>query len=400
MSGERFVPDYRLWIDDEVVPNDMRASIISVRQTSGLDGADRVEFTLANEGLRWLDHGLIAVNKPVKLELGYVGEQLTQVFVGEVVAIDASFPGGGMPVVTIAAQDRRHRLTQGTKVRWFAIPIPSIGNFPIPDPITASLVSLENGLIPVIDPVGAAIAVLLGGVEAVVSIADPGAAQKFVRKQANESDYDFLSRIAKENGWEVQMEHGGDLGGRMLRFTSPLDNLDADVALSYGRSLLEFSPRISIVGQIFSISAYIWVPEIKMVFVVNLGWDWDRQSLTLAVYPGAIPVGQTASNHLIQEPLSVVSAPRKIIGELIPRLNKRLTASGATLGDPRIQAGRVLRIEGVGVQFGGLYRVTSATHTIDQSGFRTQFETRKEIWFGSIPSHEQGASPVFVPFAA
>jgi uncharacterized protein len=60
----------------------------------------------------------------------------------------------------------------------------------------------------------------------------------------------------------------------------------------------------------------------------------------------------------------------------------------------------VLRVEGLGVQFGGLYRVTSATHTIDQSGYRTQFETRKEIWFGSIPGHEQGAAPVLVPFAA
>jgi len=60
----------------------------------------------------------------------------------------------------------------------------------------------------------------------------------------------------------------------------------------------------------------------------------------------------------------------------------------------------VLRIEGVGEQFGGLYRVTSATHTIDQSGYRTQFETRKEIWFGSIPASEQGAVRVNVPFAA
>jgi hypothetical protein len=332
MSAERFVPDFRLWLADEVVPSTLRASIISVSQTSGLEGADRVEIVLANEGLRWLDHPLLAVYVPVKLELGYAGDTLEQVFVGEVVAVEAGFPSGGMPTVTLAAQDRRHRLTQGTKVRWFAIPIPTIGNFPIPDPITASLVSLENGLIPVIDPVGAAIAILLGGIEAVVSIADPGAAQKFVRKQTDESDFDFITRIAKENGWEVQMEHGGDLGGRMLRFTSPLDHLDADVTLSYGRTLLDFSPRITIVGQIFAISAYIWVPEIKMVFVVTIGWDWDRQSLTLSVYPGAIPIGQEASMHLIQEPLSVVSAPRKIIGELIPRLNKRLTATGATLG--------------------------------------------------------------------
>ncbi len=398
--NHRYAPEYRLWIDGEVVPSTLRASIMSINHTSGLEGADRVELVLANEGLRWLDSDLLKVDKALKLEIGYAGEELAQVFVGEIVTLGANFPGGSMPTVTVAAQDRRHRLAQGTKVRWFAIPIPSIGNFAVPDPITAAAVTAENGMIPVIDPVGAAIAVLLGGVEAVVAIADPGSAQKFIRKQANESDYDFLTKIAHENGWEIQVEHGGEMGGRLLRFTSPLDHLDPDVVLGYGQSLLEFSPRISVVGQIFAISGYVWVPQAKMVFVVTLGWDWDRMSLTLSVYPGMVPIGADASNHLIQEPLTAVSAPRKILAEIVPRLNKRLTSTGSTLGDPRIQAGKVVRIQGVGEQYGGLYRITSATHTLDQAGFRTQFEARKEIWFGSIPASEQGAVRVNVPFAA
>jgi hypothetical protein len=378
----------------------LRAAITSVSHTSGLEGADRVEITLANDGLRWLDHGILKMDRSLKLEMGYADEPLTQVFVGEIVALEASFPGGAAPTFTVVAQDKRHRLGRGTKVRWFAIPIPTVGNIPIPDPLTAMAVSLENTLIPVIDPVGAAIAVLLGGVDAVVAVTDTNAMQKFVRKQANESDYDFLEKIARENGWEMLVEHGGELGGHLLRFTSPLDHLQPDVIVAWGRSLLEFQPRISTVGQIFSISASVWIPQIKMVFVVSLGWDWDRMSLTLSVYPGAVPLGTRPSNHLVQEPLTAASAPRKILAELIPRLNKRLTATGSTAGDPRIQAGRVLRVEGVGEQFGGLYRITAATNTLDGSGFRTQFEARKEIWFGSIPLEEQGAVPIRLPFAA
>jgi hypothetical protein len=79
------------------------------------------------------------------------------------------------------------------------------------------------------------------------------------------------------------------------------------------------------------------------------------------------------------------------MGKLIPSLNNRLTATGSTVGDPRIIAGTVIRIESVGEQFGGLYRVTKATHTIDSSGYQTSFDARKEIWFGSIPLIEQGA---------
>ena len=56
----------------------------------------------------------------------------------------------------------------------------------------------------------------------------------------------------------------------------------------------------------------------------------------------------------------------------------------------------MLRLEGVGQEFGGLYRITSATHTLDGSGFRTGFEVRKEIWFGSIPLPQQGATRITV----
>jgi hypothetical protein len=86
------------------------------------------------------------------------------------------------------------------------------------------------------------------------------------------------------------------------------------------------------------------------------------------------------------------------VSELIPRLNKRLTASGSVLGEPALRAGNVIRIEGTGEEFGGLYRATSVTHTIDEGGFRTSFAARKDIWFGSIPAADQGAVPVRLYF--
>jgi len=78
----------------------------------------------------------------------------------------------------------------------------------------------------------------------------------------------------------------------------------------------------------------------------------------------------------------------------VPKLSRRLTGSGSTLGDPRIVPGAVLRLEGLGVQFSGLWRVTSATHTLDTGGYRTSFEVRKDIWFGQIPLPAQGAVPI------
>jgi len=67
------------------------------------------------------------------------------------------------------------------------------------------------------------------------------------------------------------------------------------------------------------------------------------------------------------------------VRELRRRLNARLTATANMIGDPRIAAGAVVRIEGIGPDFSGDYRVRSATHTIDGGGYRTSCQLYKEI---------------------
>lgn len=398
LADLQFAPDFRLEIGGAPIPSELRSAVISISVQTGLEGADRVDLTFANDALRWLDDPLFALDTDVVVGLGYAPAQPQQVFVGQVVAVAPVFPSGGYPTLKVTAQDARFRMQQAKKLRWFAIPVPTVGNFPIPDLLTAPLVTLENLLVPVIDPVGAAISVILGGAEVIGSISEPGGAQKFIRKQASESDYDFLARVARENGWDMFIEHDGPAGGHLLRFQSPLDHLETDVALAWGRSLLEFAPRITTVGQIFSVSAFVWISEIKMTFTVTLGWDWDRMSLTLLIYPAGFVLQPGPTDFVIKDPVTPLTAPRRIVGELLPKLNTRLTGTGATIGNPAIRAGTVLRLDGLGVQFGGLYRVTSATHRLDGSGYRTEFEVRKEVWFGSIPAPAQGATPLRASF--
>lgn len=394
----RYAPEFRVAINGDPIPAALRASISSVNYQTALEGADRVELSLVNENLRWLDHPLLALDNELTLSIGYVPDPLAQVFVGRIVSATASFPSSGTPILSMAAQDRLQRLEEGMKARWFAVPVPLVGNLTIPDTTVAQIVSAENGLIPIIDPVGAALAVLLGGAEIIAALGDPDAMQRIIRKQTAESDFDFLMRIARENGWEMFIEHEGTLGGHLLRFQSPLDRLEPEVTLRYGQSLIDYSPRISEVGQILCVTACVWVPAIKTLFRVTVSWDWDEMELELDVRPAVTPlvpgIVEGPCTHFIEEALTPVSAPRRIVRELIPKLNQRLTGTGSTIGDPRIRAGTVLRLEGLGIQFGGLYRVTAATHTVDSSGYQTRFEVRKEIWFGSIPLPEQGAVPL------
>ena len=399
-AAPRYAPECRVTIDGAPVPAALRASITAVSLQAGLEGVDRVELTLANEGLRWLDHHILTLDRVLTLFLGYAPGPLTQMFVGEIVGHQAAFPSSGTPTLTVVAQDRRHQMQRGNQTRWFAIPVPTYGNQPIPDPVVAAAVTAEHLMVPIIDPVGAALAVLLGGVSAVAAMGDPDATQKIIRKQDGQSDYEFLSQIALENGWELLVDHTGPLGGSQLRFTSALDHLVPDVTLTYGRDLVEFTPRLSTVGQIAGVTATIWQPDVKMEFTVSVGWNWDRQSLDISITPGVGGAAGAGSSEptftLVDKPVTRADAARTIVATLLPRLNRRLTGSASVIGDPRIRPGSVVSVQGVGERFGGLYRVTSVTHTMDGGGWRTAFEVRKDIWFGSIPLPEQGAVPIRV----
>ena len=382
-----YKPEYRSKINGGNLPAALSSSITSVSYTDGIEGADRVEIGLANPDLRWLDHALLQSDNELLLEIGYAPEPLKELFVCEISGVNASFPSGGMPTLTIVAHDFLQRLTTGSKDRAFALDLPCIGQFPLPDPVVAMLVSGTNLLIPLVDPVGAAVSFLTLLIAYAI---DPLDAKKGIRIQRNQSDFDFLSGIAKENGWEMFIDHELEPRGYVLRFNFLMQDYTPSVSLAYGRSLMDFSPRLSTVGQVASVSTRIWIPSINLELVVVLGWDFDRAAFDLQIYPGLGSLEEIASPLTSQSVLKVEAsspalAPKKILSELLPRLNNRLTGSGSTIGNPQIKAGRVIDLQGLGEQFSGLYRVTSATHTIDSGGYKTSFDCRKEVWFGSFP---------------
>lgn len=383
----RYAPTFQVRINGDKLPPAMRASVTSINYQDGIEGADRVEVTLANDSLRWLDHPLLQMDNSFSLSIGYAPDPLEEVFVGEITGVNASFPNGGMPTLTVVAHDFLQRLTTGSKDRAFALSLPCIGKFPLPDPAVVALVSAVDLLIPAIDPAGAALSFLT---LLIAYALDPLEAKRGIRMQQGQSDFDFLSMLAKENGWEMYIDHTMEPRGFVLRFQFLIQDYSPSVTLKWGVSLNEFTPRLSTVGQVAGISTRIWVPSIKMEFVIILSWDFDRAAFDLVVFPGLGSLeellGSTKAQSVLKiEAIGPATAPKKILSELLPRLNNRLTCSGSTIGDPRIKASRVINFEGLGEQFSGLYRVTSATHSLDSGGYRTQFEARKEVWFGSIP---------------
>jgi uncharacterized protein len=387
-----YAPDYRIEIDGRPIPAELRGCVSRISHTDGIRGADRVEVSVANDGLRWLDHPLLQVDRPFTLSLGYAPDPLERVFVGEITGVTAAFPNGGMPTLTVVAHDFLQRLTIGSKDRGFMLNLPSIGHFPLPDALVTSMVAAGHLLVPLNDPVGAALSFFTLLLAYSVS---PLEAKKGVRLQSG-SDFDFLTGIARENGWEMYIDHSAEPQGSVLRFQFLVQDYEPAAVLTWGRSLSEFTPRLTTVGQVAGVTTRVWLPSVKAEVVVVLGWDYDRAGFDLRIYPGlgglegVLGPAKARALHTV-EAVGPATVPKKLLGELLPRLNNRLTAAGGTVGDLAVKAGRVIDLRGVGDRFGGLYRVTSATHSLDGGGFRTSFEARKEVWFDAT------ATPSGVP---
>jgi hypothetical protein len=127
--------------------------------------------------------------------------------------------------------------------------------------------------------------------------------------------------------------------------------------------------------------------EIRIDLILSVFWDFDRESIGVNVLPAQAAVIAPAVSEPVEESrhktirnaIDVANSVVGLIHELRQKINNRLTGSGTAVGDPRIRAGAVIRLEGLGVDFSDVYRVTKATHTLDSSGYRTSFEVQREI---------------------
>ncbi len=162
----------------------------------------------------------------------------------------------------------------------------------------------------------------------------------------------------------MYIDHTLEPRGYMLRFQFLIQDYTPTVNLKWGESLLDFTPRITTVGQVVGVTTRIWLSSIKMVIVVLLTWDYDRAAFDLRIslgagrQPGGPRRWQRAGAALEDQRDRPRNRAEGNPCTLLPKLNNRLTGSGSTLGNPEIRAGRVISFDGLGEQFSGLYRVT------------------------------------------
>jgi uncharacterized protein len=389
-----YAPAFSLKINGEDLPAAVTGTISGVRYQDGVNAADRVEVSFANPNLTWLQRhikglgfrpptgvdvgpvhvadaapaGTFDIDNQLRLAIGYAPGPLEEVFKGDVTGVQVTFPNGGMPGLTMVAHDYLQRLSRGTASRGFG---------PLQDALVAVILGAENLLIPEIDPALLAAGAALTAVNLIFN----GTGTKQGSPGHGESDLQLLEKIAAK--YEANFWVEGDV----LYLARFLKEYEPRLTLTWGQSLLDFSPKVSTVGQVAAVSMRFNLRVIPLDFLVTVFWDFDREAIGISIVPGAAakagPIVSGPSLTIIDRPISspadIAASALEIYSELRKKLNARLTGSGSAVGDPRLRAGAMIRLAGLGPDFSGDYRVSSATHSLDSGGYKTEFQVFKEI---------------------
>jgi phage baseplate assembly protein V len=281
--------------------------------------------------------------KTLELHMGY-GDDLAPMMLGEITALEPSFPQSGAPTLTVRAYDRSHRLRHDVPDR----PAFRFMN----DSLIATQIALESGLVPVVDP----------------SPFPPHAALP-----RTAPDMAILKERAADNAFEVFVWWD------RLYFRFPRPQLQA-VALEWGRTLSSFAPRFSHAGMagIQVVRGYNEDLALQIVGVLTTA-ALDLDDLLERVGEAGVATlaalgRRVVARHSISSPLDAAALARAMLQDILDGLYE---ASGSCIGMPELRAGTTVEVTGVGKRFSGRYRLTKVSHTLDHEGYRTEFEVNQ-----------------------
>jgi phage protein D/phage baseplate assembly protein gpV len=338
VTAPSFAPRFEVRVSGVTLAADLAGHILSLVVETDLDLAGSFSVTLRNSDNSLLDSALLDLGKTVEIHLGY-GNDLTPAFLGEITAIEPSFPPDGPPTIRLSGYDKSYKMRR-------AQPEPTEYAF-MNDSVIAARIAAENGLIPVVDPT-------------------PGLPEKVIQV---ENDMAFLKSRAQQYFFDVYVEWD------RLHFQFPRPRLAAHV-LEWGKNLASLSPRISAAGMAGLQVIRGYNQELaQTILVTALAADFDVDDLVERLGSSAIDLLSSLARkgirkRTIENPLDAAVLAKSLLADLLEGMYE---GSGSCVGIPDLTAGRYVAIQGVGRRFSGTYRVRKVTHRIDGNGFTTDF---------------------------
>jgi uncharacterized protein involved in type VI secretion and phage assembly len=344
---EKHVSLYSIDVDGTELDDQISRRVREVKVLNYLRLPDMVSlvagFPAAEPGQEQpIDSHPFEIGKPLEVKLG-AREDLTTttLFKGQIVSLEVGFGAGGVELL-VRGFDRSHVLIRSRKVRTFQNQTSS--------DIVEKIVN-EVGFKARCDASG-----------------DP---HDFMQ-QDNETDWDFIWRLAERVGFEFVVED------TIAHFRK--QKADDPVELEWPETLRSFTPRVTAVQQVEEVTLAAHDPKTKQAIAVTA--SSPEQIAQIGVDRGSVAKAfDGARVHIATEPVKSQAEGQALAQALLDKLaNGYIAAEGVSDGNPKIKAGAAIKVTGVGQKFSGIYRVAAATHVL-RGG--STYETR----FANSPAH-------------
>ena len=388
--GESYAPDFAVLVEGKQLDARTRGDVVSIQVNMDLEKMTTFDLTFSNwdeEQLRFKyseeaqDGAKLALGGRIAIRLGYADKLIT-VAVGTITNLNPRFPESGPPTIAVGGTDDLQKL-RNRKLR----PDESPHYRQLADWQIAQQVAARHGL--------------------AVEVTREGPVWDHV-VQKGQSDAQFLAERARRIDFDCYIATDVRTDRQTLHFERPRDGRTAQDyqgeqgvhELAYGPglfaetqrigqprplvpSLIEFTPTLTLAKQVSAVTVRGWNPATKEPIAFTAT---ERQ-----LPPGRGESGpQAAGRALAGREEVVVDAPvaseeearRLATALLTERSYAFLTGSGRIAGLPGLRPGHVLDVHGLGRRFSGEYYVTRVVHTLNTSGFFTEFGARR-VYDGS-----------------
>lgn len=346
---DTLAPEFKFRINGSPLPNEAMADMIAVTVLDDVDAMSMFTMTLTGwDGVemkpKWIDDNLFREGNPVEIEMGY-RDQTQVIFSGEITGLEPEFMEAKPPRLTVRGYDRRHRLMRQRKTRSFTN---------VRDSDIASQLAGGAGLTPEVEDSKVMLPYVL---------------------QHNQTDLEFLLSRAARIHFEVTV-NGGKLIFRKRKIK------DSEVlTLRREIELLEFRPRMTTLNQVQEFIVRGWNPKEKKEIVARAAAG-DEPKVMGGTASGPANVGrvfgQTGSTSVAMPVQSQEDADQIAKQRFSEMALAHVRGDGVCIGDPRIRAGTVVKIEGLGKRFSGPYYLTWAEHRYSPGkGYRTAFGAKR-----------------------
>ncbi len=369
-----YVPEFEIAIDNygsSKLKEDLRNSTFSVTINEQIGGNPaQFSITLADYSDRsrqnffWLekffsdDSPIFDIDKKINIKMGYVGN-LKKIITGNINSISTSGFSNDMSTLTLTGYDSSHKYLTDR----------SIGN---EEGSSKQNITIER------NDTYSSIAGKIADISGLKKEIDPTKLYNPVILRKSVTYIDFLSYLATRVGYEFFISRG------TLFFVDPRKERYKDgntLILKRTENLMEFSPSIDTANIIPSVEIRGNLPDSRKVIIKETSpGDED------VVEEGRTTASQIATKlknkkleivdkifYTEEEALDIAKAQLNIISDNL------VTGSGVITGNPNITIGQHIVIEDVGKLLSGKYYVTSVTNIIDNSGYITRFNARKNV---------------------